>query len=77
MNSNLTYLLAQERAADFARSAEEAQLASAARSTQSQPRTRSVHLLARLFQRRRYDVAQPAALHSPAAIHSPADDAAC
>jgi hypothetical protein len=77
MNSNLTYLLAQERAADFARSAEAAQLASTATSTHAQSRTRGAQLLARLFGRRRYDVTQPTAVHSPAGIHSPAEDAVC
>jgi hypothetical protein len=64
MNSNLTYLLAQERASDFARSAEEARLAATSRPENG--RSRRIPLLARLFQRRRYDVAQPAAIHSPA-----------
>ena len=69
MNSNLNYLLTQERAAKFARDAAQARLAAASRPAKA--RARGTHLLARLFARhseeRRGELAP---------IHSPAEDAA-
>lgn len=71
MNSNLNYLLAQERAARFARDAAQARLADASRPEKAP--ARGTRLLARLFARRSEDRGGAA---TQAPIHSPAEDAA-
>jgi hypothetical protein len=71
MNSNLNYLLARERAAQFAREAAQARLAAPSRPERAP--ARGTLLLARLFGRRSD---QRSGEPTQAPIHAPAEDAA-